>query len=1132
MTHKPTQPADQAIRDQALSPGEGFHLEAPAGSGKTSVLLARFLTLLARVDAPEEMLALTFTRKAAGELRARVMALLWERQDPAPDASPLELRLRELAAAVFRRHGDEAQIKLTPERLPIMTFHAFGAQLLKLAPQEAGAPLTFTLLEEDEARWLKAEALDEMRRRLNLRSPRDPVRQALIRRLVRLNNDWGRLAQELSGLLSRRDSLGDFLNLARVSRDAAAYRQLLEERFQMVLQPSLEELRASLAGCALGKVWPEFWRELQGSAYGNLILPELPGSAPADLPAWQAASDLLLTKAGEARKRLSPKDGFPEGFDQKKWSPLIQDLPGPVVKTLKQCRDLTPTGASPEEAAALQDLVILVGETLSVYEQLCARKGALDFVALEAATLNLLSEDDPTEVMLRLDYRLKHLLVDEFQDTSVNQMQLLCRLMAGWENGAGRTLMVVGDPKQSIYGWRQAKPRLFTASRNGLPCGGPEPLPLTPLTLTTNFRATRTLIDWANEVFGDTVMKRGAAGAMFHRAEPRPGATGGPAPSLTLFAGDNDLAARELEARWLARQVAQARATLEKDETIGILLFTRKHLPCYLQALNDAGLMVRVREGLKLGESRTVAHLHNLARALTRPQDEVAWAAALRGPWGPQPLATLARVAQMPDDLWPEKLRALASPTEPDDGAAALPGLAGSFQQALGQVGRLPLSDVLTGFLEATGAWDGIAAWEGGRGVANARAYLDLLAAADEGLPEASFVKADFNLQAAFQPPDPWALASSVEILTVHGAKGLEFDQVFLPFLDWQPLKSEDNTPPFLLEEIPGRNLHGLALARPYIQEKQSSLYLVLRDLKNQRVVDEARRVFYVAVTRARQRLVMSALARLDKKGNWQVSGESPLAWLQEHYGLDLPPAGSAVTWPDPQMDVELITEVQSQAGETAPSWDLPAAWDFSPEAAPFEISFPSSLSPPPDETARRPETEAATGGDAARLRGVIMHRALQTLAQGNPMPDAVSLAAALRQEGLTRPVAAALAAEIQAEIAACQADPFLTALLAPDTPWRASEWLLEDQPQPGAIRRGVIDLFAFDGQTWWLLDFKTSRPAPGEDWEAFITQETEKYRPQLLAYREMAARTQGIEPPETIRLGIYFTACRKVVEL
>jgi ATP-dependent exoDNAse (exonuclease V) beta subunit len=447
-------------------------------------------------------------------------------------------------------------------------------------------------------------------------------------------------------------------------------------------------------------------------------------------------------------------------------------------------------------------------------------------------------------------------------------------------------------------------------------------------------------------------------------------------------------------------------------------------------------------------------------------------------------------------------------------------------------VGRRPLADILTDWLEATGAWAGIAAWEGPLGVANARTYLDLLAAAEAGLPEATFVKADFNLEESFQPPDPRARESRVEILTVHGAKGLEFHQVFLPFLDWQPLKSEDNTPPFLLEEIPGQGSHGLALARPYDREKPSSLYLLLRGLKNQRVVDEARRVFYVAVTRARQRLVMSGLARQDKQGNWRGSGDSPLTWLREHYRLGLPPAGFAVSWPEPEMHVELLTAVQPQTGESPPPPALPAAWDFHPEAAPYQVSFPSQLATRPEEAAPLRETELAEDGDGARLRGVIMHRALQTLAMGGPLPDVPALAAALRQERMSAPAAAILAAEIQAELSACQADPFLAALLAPDIPGAASEWLLEDQPQPGAIRRGVIDRLAFDGQDWWLLDYKTSRPAAGEDWEAFIARETEKYRPQLAAYREMAARAQGIEPPEAIRLGIYFTACRKLVEM
>jgi ATP-dependent helicase/nuclease subunit A len=1130
MTKEHCQPADQAVRDQALGPTEGFHLEAPAGSGKTSVLLARFLTLLARVDTPEEMLALTFTRKAAGELRARVMRLLWERHDPGPDASPLDLKLQELAAAVFRRHADEAQLKLSPERLPIMTFHGFCAQLLKLAPQEGGVPLDFTLLEEDEDRLLKAEALEELRTRLNSRPATDPVRQALVRRLVRLNNDWRRLAKELQGLLSRRDSLGEFLGLARASRDATQYRRLLETRFQMVLVPVLDGLRAGLTESKLGTAWKDFWQAVQGAPHGDVLPAAIPGTAPADLAGWHAIGQVLLTASqGEPRKRLSVKDGFPEGFDQKKWGALLQDLPTMVTRTLKQCRDLTPSGASDEEAAALQDLVILMGEALKVYEQLCSRRGSLDFVALEQSTLNLLSEDDPSEIMLRLDWRLKHLLVDEFQDTSENQMTLLCRLMSGWQAGAGRTLMVVGDPKQSIYGWRQAKPRLFMESRNGLPCSAGAPLPLTPLWLTTNFRATGTLIEWANQVFEDTVMSGGTAGARFHRAEPRPEAPEGPAPRLALFTGETELAARESEARWLAQQVVQTLPTLREKETIGILLFTRTHLPLYLRALGEAGLAVRVREGLKLADSRVVAHLHNLARALVRPQDELAWAGLLRGPWNPQCLAALAEVAQTPGDLWTEKLRGFSSKNNcPEE----LVELASSLEQARQQVGRRPLANILTQWLDASGAWPGIAAWEGPPGVANARTYLDLVAAAEAGIPEDTFNKADFILPVTFQPPDPRAQASRVEILTVHGAKGLEFHQVFLPFLDWQPLKSEDNTPPFLLEEIPGSRVHGLALARPYNREKQSSLYVLLRNLKNQRIVDEARRVFYVAVTRARQRLVMSAVAKVDTKGQWQTAGHSPLAWLKEHYRQDLPSIGLSVNWPDPELQVELVSAVPPLNGETREPQELPPIWDFHLEAAPYQVSFPSQLTPPPLDSATPPRAESTEDSNAAPLRGEVMHRALETLGRSEPLPTPASLAAALRQGGLDAAMAASLAPEMASELYACQADPFLAALLAPDLPWAASEWLLEDQPQPGVIRRGVIDRLAFDGSHWWLLDFKTSRPAPGQDWETFIAHETEKYRPQLTAYREMAARAKWLASPGDIRIGIYFTACQRVVEI
>jgi len=1123
-------PVDQEARERALDPKGSFHLEAPAGSGKTSVLLARFLALLARVETPEEILAVTFTRKAAGELRTRVMQLLWPRDEPGAKAlSPWDEQLLHLAGEVLRhfdRLGLPLQEVLAPERLPVMTFHSFAAQLLKLAPAEAGAPLDFRLLEDNEARRLRQDALEEMRRCLNARPLDDPVRQALGRRLLRLNNDWPRLAGELEGLLARRDSLEDFLELARASREPAAYLALLEQRFRLALAPRLLELAAALAASPLGRLWGEFHQDLQGSALGEQLPGQLPGAAPQDLPAWQAIAAALLTQKGEPRKQLGGKQGFPAGVNKARWVPLIQQLPREVGRGLQQCRGLTLQAASLEEAVALQDLVILLGEALESFDKCCRQQRALDFVALEQAALRLLETGAASDLLLRLDYRLKHLLVDEFQDTSQNQLNLLCRLMAGWEAGPGRTLLLVGDPKQSIYGWRQARPRLFQQSRRGLPCPDGQPaFPLRPELLETNFRASGTLISWANAVFGETVMQAGIEGAAFHRAQPRPGAPDGPAPSLALFADDSDLEARRREARWLAREVAAARATLKEKESIGILLFTRTPLPLYLQALQEAGLAARVKEGLKLANSRVVAHLHNLARALARPQDDLSWAAVLRGPWAPQSLGTLARVAQTPGDLWPEKLRRLAGQEDCPPGLAIL---ATSLLAALDQAGRRPLAELLAAWLTAGDAWGGLAAWEGALGVANAQTYLELLAAAEAGLPEATFLKANFDLPEAFQPPDPRAQDSPVEILTVHGAKGLEFDQVFLPYLDWQPLQSEAKTPPFLLEELPHSRLSGLALARPYVQEQQSSFYSLLKDLKDRRILDEARRVFYVAVTRARQRLVLSGVARQNAKDEWAIPGDSPLGWLRQHYRTDPPPPGAPAVWPAPELRVELLPEPASLTAIERKLPELPPPWEFQPEAAPYQLIYPSQLVSQEED---RLEAGAGADPELPRLRGEVIHRALETLARGGDLPGAAALAAALRRGGMAAASAQRLAPEIQQELAACLQDPFLARLLEPTPPSSWSEWRLEDEPTPQTIRRGKIDRLVFDGEHWWLLDYKTSRPEREEDWEEFVARETAKYRPQLAAYREMAARAMGLDPA-TIRVALYFTARQRLKEV
>ena len=288
-----------------------------------------------------------------------------------------------------------------------------------------------------------------------------------------------------------------------------------------------------------------------------------------------------------------------------------------------------------------------------------------------------------------------------------------------------------------------------------------------------------------------------------------------------------------------------------------------------------------------------------------------------------------------------------------------------------------------------------------------------------------------------------------------------------------------------------------------------------------------------MAVTRARQRLVMSGLARQDKQGNWQGSGDSPLAWLREHYRLDLPPAGSAVSWPEPEMQVELLTAVQPQTGETASPPALPAAWDFHPEAAPYQVSFPSGLAAPPDETATRPETESADDGDAARLRGVIMHRALQTLARGNPLPDAVSLAAALRQEGLPARRPPPWPRKFRRNSRPARRTRSWPSLPGPGYP-RGGQRVAPGRPtpagrhppgghRPSVLRRprlvapGLQDLPPRPGGGLGSLhhpgDREIPAPTPGLPGDG-------------------GRRPRGLTPPEAIRLGVYFTACRKVVEV
>ena len=246
--------------------------------------------------------------------------------------------------------------------------------------------------------------------------------------------------------------------------------------------------------------------------------------------------------------------------------------------------------------------------------------------------------EDPTDLLLALDVRISHILVDEFQDTSVSQWALLERLTAGWEAGDGRTLFAVGDPMQSIYRFREAEVALFLrARREGLPN-----VKLEPLALSTNFRSQAGIVEWINDAFARILPPREdeLAGAVpYALSQPFHPPLEGEAVRWHPFA------AREDEARRVVELVRDARAQ-DPEETCAILVRNRTALSEIVPALKKAGLRFRAIEIERLGERPVVQDLLALTRALSHPADRIAWLAVLRAPWCGLDLADLAALAE------------------------------------------------------------------------------------------------------------------------------------------------------------------------------------------------------------------------------------------------------------------------------------------------------------------------------------------------------------------------------------------------------------------------------------------------------------------------------------------------------
>ena len=439
--------ADLEARRAATDPRRSLLLQAPAGSGKTAVLTQRFLKLLCAVDDPAEILAITFTRKAAAEMRARVTRAL---RGEIADSDACAAQLRTLAQAALT-HGAARGWNLPQEAsaLRIQTIDSFNYWLACQLPvaSRTGGALAVT------------EATDELYRRAARRTLASADTEVALAADVgvlfeRLDNSWRSVERLLAEMLSQRAHWLPHI-LRHEPHELGAQ---VDASLAAIVGARLSAVRALL---------PEALRRACES------LPEVGalGAEPRDLAAWQRLASLVLTQEGRWRRALSGSvlgDAYSVPSARAVLKERIADLaavPG-AQQHLAELGELPPPELGSAVHAALAALARVLTAAARELQVEFARAGRVDYTYVNGAAHAALTEDGvPTDLALRTGLALRHILVDEFQDTSLAQFRLLESLTAGWEESDGRTLFVVGDPMQSIYRFRDAEVGLFIAAR-------------------------------------------------------------------------------------------------------------------------------------------------------------------------------------------------------------------------------------------------------------------------------------------------------------------------------------------------------------------------------------------------------------------------------------------------------------------------------------------------------------------------------------------------------------------------------------------------------------------------------------------------------------------------------------------
>ena len=1052
----------------ACDPTRSVVVEACAGSGKTFLLVARMLRLLLEGCEPSELLAITFTRKAAAEMRERLLSLLKE----------LALAETSVAMQLLQQRGlsyEEAEKKIpqarslyqrvlsSPFSLSIDTFHSWFARLLQIAPLSSGVPHACAL--EDNSAELLNDAWVRFMHSLNqpkqsdLRNALmtiyeiagDTTGKKLIDAFVMRRAEWWVATENHDPLDQLRQLCGD---------DA-----VVDARLRLWEDESLCQRFLRLSSL-LGKGTPA--QKRNATAIESCI------TASAGSEQFETLYSLLLTKADTPRA-LPTAQALQNALSDEEWGWYAESwlaLANELI-ALRQ-RSFEP------KVIQLNEAVFVIGSAcLEHYQEIKADRRVLDFSDLEWLTWKLLTDPAHAAYMqARLDARYRHILIDEFQDTNPLQWQIVrAWLEAYGDESAHPTVFIVGDPKQSIYRFRRAEPRVFESAREKLVAMG-----AADLATRQTHRNAMTIVDFLNQSMqanplyetqttasnfigqvwrlplATTEANEEATDQAESQAEEE-NADFALRDPLHILPSVQDDSPRVDEARAVGWALNQARAQWEdktnplKWSQILILVRSRTHLMEYERGLREAGVpFVSSRRGGLL-DALEVADLMALLRWLTVSADNHALAHVLKSPIMGASDDDLISLASAGEGSWWQRLSLAQTHTPLNATLVRAVKLLSGWQQA---ATHLPVHDLIDqimheGELPARYA-STTSASARAQVMGNLYEFLALALDLDAGrYPSiARFLDRLNRLKRSSDQDSPDEAAidaalDAVRIMTIHGAKGLEAEVVVM--MDANNSDSQRDDLGVLCEwpqdsEAPTHlSVFGKTKERGFARR---DLFAIEENFRLQ----ENWNLLYVAITRAKKMLIVSGI--YNDKADEGITAES---WYQKF---------------------AFVQAVTPNLSESTANSD--------------EKEFTLSLFAPPQlPTARLAQT--ADEDTAATLEGTLLHALMERLTNQGvwplPIPEPSYVANWLR---CTSAQAKAICVQAENILSVPSLEHFYNPA---QHDFARNEMALVHQGQ-----LSLIDRLVMIGDVVWVLDYKRN----------FLESQREDYALQLGRYRDACA--------------------------